>query len=156
MRLGYIAAVALICGLCSAPARADIQADEGVTADVVADVLRGKGFTAEIGTDSGGDPKVTSSAAGSRFVILFYGCNHTPRCTSLQFYAGFNTTDVSQKKMNDWNKAHRYTRAYLDNVVNPCIEMDLIVGSGNFPGLLEQYLTLWTSSLGRFQADIGW
>ncbi len=129
---------------------AGVLPDGGVTAEEVADVLRGKGFQAQIATDKEGDPLVRSSAGGVRFGVYFYGCNHQPRCKSIQFSAGIKTKGVAQAKMTEWNRTKRFGRAYIDDESDPWLNMDMDVEHGATTEALANDLERWSSVLGIF------
>lgn len=126
------------------------------SADSVARVLRDKGYQAEITTDSSGDPLIRSSASGAKFMILFYGCEKGRDCTSIQFYAGFKSDGkMKVEKMNEWNRDHRFSRAYLDSVNDPCVEWDVNLDEGGVsPALFADDLENWSSVLGSFRDAI--
>ncbi len=157
MKLGRFGAVLAIAALYSLPVPAERLPDGGITAHGVADVLLRKGFTAEVRTDNQGDPIVNSAASGAKFTVFFFGCNHTPRCESIQFFAGYQRKGVSLEAINKWNRENRYARAYLSkDGRHPDVEMDLYVDKGFTTELLEGYLDLWTLIMGDFQSHIGW
>jgi hypothetical protein len=156
MKFGRIAAVVLVCGLYSLPAWAERLPDGGLTAKAVADVLLSKGFTAQVGTDDHHDPMVSSAAAGAKFTIFFFNCDHAPRCGAIRFFAGYQHKGVSFEKINRWNQDNRFGRAYLSRDRSPNVEMDVYVDKGFTTESLEGYLDLWTLLMGSFQSYIGW
>ena len=57
--------------------------------------------------------------------------------------------------MNEWNKAHRFSRAYIDKDGDPCIEGDLDLDSGGMSrALFLDNLETWGSLVGSFKAKV--
>lgn len=128
--------------------------DGGMTVREVADVLQERGYRAEIGKDSAGDPIITSGAGGVTFRIYFYGCTNE-RCTSIQFAAGFDLdAGMSLERVNEWNRRHRFGRAYLDEENDPYVEMDVDVELGFSTESLASNLDTWASVLPAFRSFI--
>jgi hypothetical protein len=131
--------------------------DGGITADQVAGVLRDKGYASDIGKDDQGDPRIKSAVDGGAFYIYFYGCNGGPRCTGIQFEAAFHLKGgMPLAKINDWNKTHRWGRAYLDEVMDPYVEMDVDAEHGFTSEALGANLDTWNTLLPSFKKFIGW
>lgn len=130
--------------------------DGGITADEVASVLQAKGFKAEITKDSGGDPMIKSATDGVNYSILFYGCKHTPRCSAIQFYAGFHLDKgMTTDKINEWNRENRFGRAYIDKEKDPNVEMDLDVEHGFLTEGLANNIDTWGAVLPAFKKFVG-
>jgi hypothetical protein len=49
---------------------------------------------------------------------------------SLQFHASFRDEDATLAKVNEWNRAKRYSRTYLDAEGDPHLELDLDLAGG--------------------------
>lgn len=122
----------------------------------IVSALQSAGYQAELTKDSSGDPLIRSAASGARFSILFYGCTGGSGCTTVQFYAGFKSSgSVAVGKMNEWNRTKRFSRAYLDNDSDPCIEMDVNLDPGGMSrALFLDNLQVWSNSLGQFRTYI--
>ncbi len=126
--------------------------DGGITADEVAQVLQDKGYKAEVGTDEEGDPKVKSATDGTNFTVFFYGCNHTPRCSSIEFQAGFQlNSPMTDEQINEWNKTKRFGRAYMQDQSNTYIEMDLDVEHGFLTEGLANNVDTWAALIPQFK-----
>ena len=125
--------------------------DGGVTADEVASVLQAKGYAAQIGKDQEGDPKIHSGAQGVAFDIYFYGCHKGPRCSSIQFTSAFHVEGgMKLAEINSWNRKNRFGRAYLDDVNDPFIEMDLDVEHGFTTEAVDNNIDTWDAVVGAF------
>ena len=153
-----IALAALVGGLMVASAAGAYQIkDGGITAEEVAAVMQSKGYQASLGKDADGDPRITSSADGGKFYVYFYGCHNGPRCNAIQFEAAFALPGhFTYAKINDWNRHNRFGRAYLDDEMDPYVEMDLDVEHGFLTEGLANNLDTWAAVLPRFKKHIGW
>jgi hypothetical protein len=130
--------------------------DGGITAAEVAQVLQDKGYKAEVGADSDGDPMVKSATDGSNFTVYFYGCKKGPRCTGIQFHSGFHLPNgIAVEKINTWNKANRFGRGYVDDEKDPNVEMDLDVEHGFLTEGLANNLDTWAAVVPAFKKFIG-
>ena len=145
-----VASAGLAVGLMVAmPAQAQM-----ITANAasIAGVLRAKGLTVEVTTDKDGDPRLTTSDGGIKFEVWFYGCTAHKNCTSAQFYAGFTDTKMDALKLNDWNRSHRFGRAYIDSDGDPAVEMDIDLDDGGMPRpLFEDNLEFWATTMTAFE-----
>ncbi|HEY5106627.1 MAG TPA: YbjN domain-containing protein [Caulobacteraceae bacterium] len=131
--------------------------DGGITAQEVSSVMQAKGYVAEIDKDAEGDPRIKSAADGGSFYVYFYGCHGGPRCSSIQFESAFHLKGgMTLVQINQWNKAHRFGRAYLDDVMDPYVEMDLDVEHGFLTEGLANNLDTWSALLPDFKKFIGW
>ena len=119
-------------------------------------VLQSFGYRAELGTDNGGDPKISSSSGGANFSIFFYGCTNGTNCDAISFSAAFDLDPGSNVAlMNDWNVKKRYTKAYLDDEQDPVIDMDIFLGDGGVT--IENFrfwVDTWERAVGDFKTHI--
>jgi len=128
----------------------------GLTAREVAGVLQAKGYKAEVTTDDTGDLKVKSAADEVNFTVFFYGCNHTPRCTSVTFQAGFHVEGgLPLDKVNAWNRDKRFLKTWLDKVNDPYIEMDVDAAHGFSAEALAENIDTWVSGIPEYKSYIG-
>ena len=140
----------------SASALARELPDGGVTAGEVADALQAKGYKADVGRDSDGDPKVTSAADGSTFTVLFYGCEKN-RCKSIQFSSGFDLKDgMALSDINKWNSDYRFGHGYLDDENDPHLTMDEDLEHGATDTAIENDIERWAATLVSFKKFIKW
>jgi hypothetical protein len=155
MRLSLgLAGLAAVMALGSVARAAPIEG--GLTAREVADVLQAKGYKAEVTPDDTGDLKVKSAADQTNFTIFFYGCNHTRRCTSVTFQAGFHVDGgVPLEKVNAWNRDKRFLKTWLDKVNDPYIEMDVDAEHGFSSEALAENIDTWVSGLPEFKTYLG-
>jgi hypothetical protein len=127
-----------------------------ISAPEVAKVLQAKGYKAEVGVDDDGDPRVKSAADGTNFTVFFYGCKHTPKCTSLTFQSGFHIEGgLTAEKINGWNRDNRFIKGWLDKVNDPYGEMDIDAEDGFTSEALGSYIDDWVNILPSFKTYIG-
>ena len=78
--------------------------------------LQAQGFKAVLGkSETTGNPKVTSAAAGYNYTMYFYGCEQAANCTSLNFAVTFDDDGTNSVDLaNEWNKDKRFTAMAFD------------------------------------------
>jgi len=126
---------ALATAFVAAPAMADeVRSDDPAS---LARVLQDMGYRAEMTKDDSGDPMIKSTASGSDFAVLFYGCKSNRNCTTVQFFAGFKDPDNgSLSALNKWNNDNRFGRAYQASSGSARIEYDLDLDMGGMSAAL--------------------
>jgi len=144
LRILSVAAV-----LASAPATA-----ENVTADPLklAAAMQAAGYQAELGKDNTGDPMITSAAAGTKFVVLFYNCKDHANCLTIQFQTAWTTKNKpALATINDWNHGNRFGRGYIDKEGDPGIMMDVDLDKGGMSSsLFQDNLEVWATVISKF------
>ena len=112
----------------------------------VAAFMQGKGYKAELVEQESG-PHIRSAGGGIKFTIFFMNCEAGKNCSTVQFYAGFNDMgEVPLARINEWNKTHRFGRAYIDDENDPVIEMDVDLDFKGIPAEnFNEYLDVFTS-----------
>ena len=149
--------IALGLALClgtAVPALAQtVQANDPAS---ITEILQSFGYRAELGTDSGGDPKISSSSGGASFSIFFYGCSNGQDCDAISFSSAFDLDPGSNVAlMNDWNQKKRYTKAYLDDEQDPVIDMDVFLGEGGVSiDNFRYWVDTWERAVGDFKVHI--
>lgn len=88
-----------------------------------------------------------------RFNVAGYKVLFFNKGNNVQLYASFKKT-VTLTLINDWNRAKRYTRAYLDKDGDACLESDLDLEGGVSQGAIAELFKTWTTSLALFVAHI--
>ena len=117
--------------------------------------LQGAGYKAALGKDNTGDPKITSATSGANFTINFYGCTKNVSCKTITFYAGWSGTKATVEMMNEWNKAKRFSRAYIDKDGDPVLELDVDLDDGGMSSaLFIDNVEFWESVVGDFKKHI--
>lgn len=72
----------------------------------------------------------------------------------LQLFAAFSGGSVSQSTINEWNKKHRFSRAYLDDVDDPVLESDLGFSGGVTGDTLVEFFRTFRASVTTFKEHI--
>lgn len=141
-----LAAAALLAAM---PAAA--QTIAAADPESIAGVLRAEGYKAELTTGKNGSPVIESAAEGSKFLVFFYDCTEGRNCKTIQFFIGFTQPVVGLDRINEWNKAHRFGRAYIDREGDPVVEMDVDLDKGGMPrALFVANLDTWMSIVAKF------
>lgn len=148
-----IAAGALTLGLAaSAHAQTLIT---GADADEILNAARGYG-SATMTTQSNGDPQITGKINGITYQVYFRNCTDNTNCEDLNFYLGFLDIKPSLEEINDWNYNKRFSRAYLDQDKDACIEMDLDLVQGVTAEYLDSQFGLWNMVVEQFADHVGY
>lgn len=120
----------------------------------IAKLISDKGYQAEV-VDTDSSPRIRSSDSGVKFVIFFMNCTAGKNCATVQFYTGFADMVVPLEKINEWNRDHRFARAFLDDESDPVLEMDLNLDAGGVPA--ENFLdnfTIWLDLMSQFRTFV--
>jgi hypothetical protein len=122
----------------------------------VAAVLRAEGLQVEVKTDKDGDPLLVSSIGeNQKFSVYFYNCTNHANCETVQFYAGYSETKMNTAKLNDWNRTKRFGRAYIDQVGDPVVEMDIDLAAGGMSrALFKDNFEFWKTLMSQFSKFI--
>ena len=109
----------------------------------VVSALQAKGYAAELG-ETAGDPSIKSGAGGVQFTIFFENCTKGKDCKTIIFATGFTDVDATLAKVNEWNAANRFARAYLDSEQDPVLRMDLdLDNQGLSRQSFNEYIDIW-------------
>ncbi len=121
--------------------------------------MQSYGYPATMETDDQGDPLIKTRVSDTQFKIYFYGCDDSHQnCSAIQFAAGYDLENgINALKINEWNRAQRFAKAYIDDESDPYLEMDVNmaedgVGEGNFKDTVE----IWRRMVEKFQDYIDW
>ena len=163
MRL--LVSAVVLAALSVAPATAATRSDsviDAITASEIAAIVTESNYDVEVKTDNHGDPYLVSERNGTKFIILFNGCNKAPDpleriCGDIQFRSGYTLPSAaSLERMNQWNSDFRFGKAYLDEDGDPTIEMVVSMSGGVTRAYVRNMLKWWEIVLGDFEAHIGW
>ena len=112
--------------------------------------------TATLSAQPNGDPVINGKIGDLGYQIYFKNCTATAACEDLNFYVGFGDTKPTLEVINDWNRDKRFGRAYLDEVQDAVIEMDLDLVKGVTPEYLASQMGLWSLVVAEFSTHIGY
>ena len=83
-------------------------------------------------------------------------CTDNADCEDINFYLGFLDLKPTLEVINDWNLNKRFSRAYLDQDKDACIEMDLDLVNGVSAEYLDAQFELWNMVLTQFAEHVGY
>ena len=72
----------------------------------------------------------------------------------LQLYFGLTGYTLTIADMNDWNREHRLTRAYLDGDNDPVLEADLLANAGYSDAQLIEFVAVFDQLARQFRGFI--
>lgn len=151
MKIIHLAAAAILAAGLPAVAAARPLPEGGVTPQEVVEALQGKGYRAQLTKDGAGDPMIESGLDGSNFRVVFYTCEKG-RCASIQFVWALDMPEgTTLEKINTWNRDKRFGRAYLDDEMDPFVEMDVDLERGGTTEAIANNLDTWASVLPAFK-----
>jgi Putative bacterial sensory transduction regulator len=90
---------------------------------------------------------------GVEWSVLGYDCENDEGCSEIQLRSVFRdaaAADVVLSKLNDWNAANRFTRAYLGKGNAVILEMDIYLHGGQSLKNVREQITIWRQSVRRF------
>lgn len=150
----------LLPALLSWPAAASASAADIVDASdpqALVRIIQDLGYRADLEVDAEGDPLIRSSVGGTRFSLVFYGCSDAHNgCEIVLFKAGWELKKkVGIDVINQWNATRLFGRAYLDDVMDPWIELVLNLRGGVTRRQFESTFEWWENSVGEFEDEIG-
>jgi hypothetical protein len=96
-------------------------------------------------TSDGKTPVIKFELAGYR-VVLFLAKDHS----DAQLFVGFGGQQVTAEKMNDWNRGHRFTRAYRDSDGDPVLESDIDFTGGVTEENIKAWIKIFRNSTGQY------
>lgn len=153
MKLGRaLLAILLLLGSATSARAAEVVADPLI----IADVMSGAGYAAQLDTSGSGDPIIRSNVSGYNFIVYFYDCTNNAACKTIQFSAAFDPGEraPSFEKINNWNKSRRFGRAFVDSQGDPTVQMDIDLEDGGMSSALFvdnlEYWQLTVSEYARF------
>ena len=125
--------------------------------EVIALLMGEHGLPVVAGTHPDGTPELQSRVDGTRFRVLFYGCEAGP-CETVQFTTGFDLDrPMTAARINAWNRERRFGKAFLDGDGDPFVEMDVnLYGEGVGRRNFDDTLDLWRQVLSDFRIFIDW
>ena len=83
------------------------------------------------------------------FKVLFYN-----KKQALQLYAGFTGFDVTLGRINEWNRTKRFSKAYLDDDDDPCLESDFDLEGGVSLNSISEFIKTFGISVETFHEHI--
>ncbi|KFC62827.1 hypothetical protein FF80_03397 [Devosia sp. LC5] len=137
------------------PVSAQAQTVTGANTDEILSVAQNYG-EASLTKQSNGDPQITGKIGGIAYQVYFRNCTNNRNCEDLNFYLGFLDIKPSLEEINDWNFNKRFSRAYLDQDEDACVEMDLDLVQGVSTNYLDSQFSLWKMVVEQFSDHVGY
>jgi len=141
----------------AAPAAARDLPDGGLTATEIASWLSQASYPSQVKPDptTPGDQIISTTIDGQDADIYLYDCSgdgDARRCTSIQYVIGVAAKpSYTLEKVNEWNRKHRYIRAYLTTEGSLYGEYDLDVSPGGTYEMLDDCLDNWRRNVSNFR-----
>ena len=111
--------------------------------------------SASMTKQSNGDPQITGKIGGVSYQVYFRNCTDNKNCEDLNFYLGFLDIKPTLEEINDWNFNKRFSRAYLDQDKDACVEMDLDMVQGVSAEYVDSQFALWKMVVQQFADHVG-
>lgn len=139
----------------ASPAAANVQAENPQS---LVKALQDGGYQAQLGTDSAGDPMITSAVSGTKFRILFYNCTQNKDCKTVNFLVAYDfDKPLALDRINAFNQQNRFVRAYLDKENDPVLAMDVDLDDGGMSdALFIDNIEFWATLLASYERAIGY
>ncbi len=143
-------AASTLCALAlAAPVAAQTIVDATDPATIM-EFARGYG-SALMERDDAGDPMIVGRIDGTRYAILFYGCQNAVNCTSIHLLASWaNPGDFTSTQINEWNLSRNFGRAYLDDEGDPVLDYVINLDGGVTARNLDDSFDWWRIILSDF------
>jgi Putative bacterial sensory transduction regulator len=120
--------------------------------ETVVSALQDAGYKAKLSKDNGGDPMVTSSAAGYDFDIFFYGCVENKQCDSLQMKISFVKDPANTPALADkWNNKWRFSQSYINGKGLFVTAYDVTTVGGLTNANFASMIDWWSITLGNLK-----
>lgn len=121
--------------------------------EAILQVAKGYG-SAELSTDSDGDPHIVGRMSGTKYGIYFYGCENGRNCDDIQLRAAWSGPKVSLHQINQWNKDKRYGKAYLDDDNDPTLEISVNLKHGVSRANLDDTFDWFRIAVEGFEKEV--
>jgi hypothetical protein len=128
---------------------------DGSDVEAIVEVARNYG-EADLSRTSDGNPMIEGKMDGILYQVFFLNCTKGKRCEDINFYAGFTDLRPTLEEINDWNANKRFGRAYIDDVKDPNVEMDVDLVAGVTVDYIDSQFSLWKLVLTQFMDHIGY
>lgn len=123
----------------------------------IATFLKVKKAAVELRKDSDGDPAIFAKADDQVFVVLFFGCNANKACRAVQFKTSgkVDGKTMTPEKINVWNAAKKFNKAYLNDKGEAFLVMDVVLGEKGLEiADFDSIYSVWQASIKDFNKFI--
>lgn len=124
---------------------------------IILEILKSEGYTAELDESDPEDISIVGKLDGSEYRVYFYGCDNDNGCDSIQFSTGYNLSDgMTWESANEWNKGKRFAKLYLDEDMDPWVQMDVNLDGGVSRANMVDTIDYWRLLMSAFERHIDW
>ncbi|MEJ5187622.1 MAG: YbjN domain-containing protein [Breznakiellaceae bacterium] len=74
--------------------------------------------------------------------------------TVILFYVAFSDAEVTLDEVNAWNRDHKFSRSYIDDENNLCLESDLCLTGGVTPDRLRSFLRICRDVFAGWRSEL--
>lgn len=142
--------------LTASTAMADVMVD-GSNAKLIMTIIQDEGYSISMDQEDNGNPVLVGKLDGSEYRVYFYGCDSGNGCDSIQFSTGYNLNDgMTLESVNEWNRGKRFAKVYLDDDMDPWMEMDINLDGGVTRRNMQDTMDYWRLLMNAFEDHIGW
>ncbi len=145
----------------ASPAAPTVQAaaDPAVSIEAVRNWLVSKGGDVGAVQREDGLAWISVNDDPLRWVVFFYDCRDDG-CAAVQYSASFSNPTITQEMVNDWNRDHRFLKAYFlpaETGGEPAAvaQYDVLVLSDDVEQLTES-AALWLAMMPEFATAVGY
>ncbi|QDU41027.1 hypothetical protein Mal4_53920 [Maioricimonas rarisocia] len=124
----------------------DQQIVKSLSGQELQNILRAEGYF-NVEVDADGD--LNFKIEGTKVQIFVANDQE-----SIQFHSAWAGTNATLRKVNEWNKTKKYSKAYLDDDGDPHLELDLDLAGGVTVARIKDFVLTCKLSLNLFQQEV--
>lgn len=128
----------------TASAASDTEVIQQVNITQLVEIMKKEGYSVELD-----DENILWKIDGSNCLVLTYDDGK-----AIQFYVGFMDVKTSMNDLNEWNKSKRFSRTYLDDDGDPCLELDLDLAGGVTLARMHDFFRTCAVSFKKWHKEI--
>ena len=118
--------------------------------------MRDLNYSAELGTDSEGDPKITGTVHGREYTIYFYSCTDNTNCHNILFFMVYSPPEpVALETINSWNIGNIAGHGGIADDGSVVLQHFVTLTGGITRWNFEDTLSWWAYLVKAFGAEIG-
>ncbi|MEY4375783.1 MAG: hypothetical protein RJB26_333 [Pseudomonadota bacterium] len=117
-----------------------------ISGQTLKQILESDGYTA-LALDQDGD--MTGKVDGIPFIVIIAEDHQ-----SMMFRYAASGTKANLRKVNDWNRAKKYSRGVIDDDGDPMLELDLDLEGGVTVARVKNYFLTAIVSMKAFREDV--
>lgn len=141
-----------------APAQAAPTASLGVTPEAVSDWLKSVGAIVGETQENAGRRYIPANDGRLDWMLWFYTCK-TELCDDIQFSSIFTSAQITQEKVNDWNRDNRFIKAFYiapvgDIPARAVAQYDVLLTTTGVQQINDVTAT-WVEQLDKFATAMG-